>query len=88
MVPYQIVGGAELQHQEVILPDQKTKITLQKVLADSKQIVLLVHGESEQAGSLETLILEVSHKPLINLLWLGGILIMLGSMLSIKRRAI
>lgn len=84
--PYQIVGGEKPIYQDVFLPGQKTKIGLGKILADTKQVVLLVRSESDQAGPKETLLLEVSHKPLINILWLGTILIILGSTLSIKRR--
>ena len=88
LVPYQIVGGEQPEFHDVTLPDGQTKIILEKIIADSRQIGLLVHTEAQGAEPAETLLMEVSHKPLINLLWLGGILIILGSVLSIKRRAL
>jgi len=86
LVPYQIVGGEEPEFHDVTLPDGQTKIILEKIIADSRQIGLIVHTEAQGAEPTETLLIEVSHKPLINLLWLGGVLVMLGSLLSIKRR--
>jgi len=88
LVPYQITGGEQPEFHDVTLPDGQTKIILEKIMADSRQIGLLVHTEAQGAEPTETLLLEVSHKPLINLLWLGGVLIILGSVLSIKRRAL
>jgi cytochrome c-type biogenesis protein CcmF len=88
LVPYQIVGGEQPEFHDVTLPDGQTKIILENIMADSRQIGLLVHTEAQGAEPTETLLIEVSHKPLINLLWLGGILIIVGSILSIKRRAI
>jgi len=87
LTPYQIVGGPEVQYQDVTLPDQKTQIALQRIMADTRQVGLLVNMESEIAQPTEALLLEISHKPLINLLWLGGILVMLGSLFSIFRRS-
>ncbi len=87
LVPYQIVGTGEPQYADVTLPDGKTQIALEKIMADSRQVGLLVHRESPSAEAKSALLLEVSHKPLINILWLGGVLVMLGSLLSIKRRS-
>ena len=87
LTPYQIVGGPEVQYQDVTLPDQKTQVALERIMADTRQVGLLIHMESETSQPAEALLLEISHKPLINLLWLGGILVMLGSLFSIFRRS-
>jgi cytochrome c-type biogenesis protein CcmF len=87
LVPYQIVGAGEPQYTDVTLPDGKTQIALEKIMADTRQVGLLVRSENPTAEPKSALLLEVSHKPLINLLWLGGVLVMLGSLLSIKRRS-
>src|SRR3972149_1066218 len=76
LVPYQVIGGEQVEYHDVTLQDGQTKISLQKIVADTRQIGLLVHTEGGNSEVTQTLLVEVSHKPLINLLWLGGILIM------------
>ncbi len=72
--------------ETVYLPDGKHGLVLEQIDADQKMIKLSVLlPEDEPAKGL--LVLEVSKKPLINLLWLGTVLIMLGLAISTYRRA-
>ncbi|OGC89686.1 MAG: hypothetical protein A2142_01910 [candidate division Zixibacteria bacterium RBG_16_48_11] len=87
LTPYLIAGGEQVSHQDVVFPDGSTGLTLERIMADTRQIGVIVHTEVATAELTETLLLEVSHKPLINLLWLGGVLVMLGSLFSIFRRS-
>ncbi len=75
------------QYQDtVFLPDGENRLVLEKIDADRKAVELrLLGSEDEPQGDL--LVLEVSRKPLINLLWLGTVLIMLGLAISTYRRA-
>jgi len=60
-------------------------VELIRILADQKAIVLSIPGLTDVA-SPETLVLDVSKKPLINLVWGGAILTMLGTVITFIRR--
>ncbi len=60
------------------------EIKLQKVFADQGAVSLMIPGLVAEGG--DRLILDVTSKPGINLLWLGTILIFVGTGLSINRR--
>lgn len=60
-------------------------VELARILADQKAIVLSIPGLTDVAAP-ETLVLDVSKKPLINLVWVGAILTMLGTILTFIRR--
>jgi cytochrome c-type biogenesis protein CcmF len=80
------VSGQEQIKEKVLLPDGENAIVLDQIDADRRMIKLslLKSGEEPQK---DLLVLEVSRKPLINLLWLGTVLIMLGLAISTYRRA-
>ncbi|PKK82731.1 MAG: hypothetical protein CVT49_12065 [candidate division Zixibacteria bacterium HGW-Zixibacteria-1] len=61
------------------------KIKLDKIFADQGTVSLSIPGLVE-AGSPDRLILDVSRKPGINLLWLGTIIVFIGMFLSARRR--
>ncbi|MDH4222682.1 MAG: cytochrome c biogenesis protein CcsA [candidate division Zixibacteria bacterium] len=69
---------------EAQLPDDNL-IFLEKVMADQKMVVLSIAQRKNESG--EILVLEVSIKPLINILWLGMIVIMAGLFLTTWRRS-
>lgn len=69
---------------EAQLPNDNL-IFLEKVMADQKMIVLSIAQKKKESG--EILVLEVSNKPLINLLWLGMIVIMTGLFLTTWRKS-
>jgi cytochrome c biogenesis factor len=70
---------------EAVLPDSNV-IFLESVMADQGMVALSI-GKKGQEGGGETLLLEVSRKPLINVLWLGTIIIMVGLFLTTWRRS-
>ena len=56
-------------------------------LAAAYPDILIIPGVEISTAEGDLLVLEVSRKPLINLLWLGTVLIMLGLAISTYRRA-
>jgi len=60
-------------------------ISILQILADQGMVVVSIPGLTG-VGSEETLVLEVSKKPLIALVWLGAVLILIGSLFSMVRR--
>jgi len=65
--------------------DEQYEVSIEQILADEGAVVLSIPGLVEDEGS-ETLILDVSKKPVINLVWAGTTLILLGSALAFFRR--
>jgi cytochrome c-type biogenesis protein CcmF len=65
--------------------DEQYEVTIEQILADEGVVVLSIPGLIEAEGS-ETLILDVSKKPVINLVWIGTTLILLGSLIAFFRR--
>jgi cytochrome c-type biogenesis protein CcmF len=80
------VSGQDQIKEKVLLPDGENAIVLEQIDADRKMVKLNLL-KSEEEPQKDLLVLEVSRKPLINLLWLGTVLIMLGLTLSTYRRA-
>ncbi len=80
VIPYFLAstgrGGGEAYAK---IPDSDYKIYLDRILADDKMIIIDVVG----IGDLS---LEVARKPLINLVWFGSIIIVLGSLLAFFKR--
>ncbi len=65
--------------------DEQYEVTIEQILADEGAVVLSIPGLIEDEG-FETLILDVSQKPVINLVWAGTTLILLGSLIAFFRR--
>jgi len=79
-------SGQQQFQEKVYLPDGKHGLVLEQIDADRKVVKLsLLAQEDEQTKNL--LVLEVSKKPLINLLWLGTALIMVGLAISTYHQA-
>ena len=88
LVPAITIGRTEGEQakNKVQLPFGEDYLVLERMDADRKTIDLsLVLGAEETSGDL--LILNVSKKPLINLYWLGTVLILLGLIIATYRRA-
>ena len=60
-------------------------ISVVQILADQGMVVVSIPGLTGLT-SQETLVLEVSKKPLIALVWLGALVILAGSLISLIRR--
>jgi cytochrome c-type biogenesis protein CcmF len=65
--------------------DMRYSIRLVKILADQGAVLLAIPGLTD-AGAGESLVMDVSRKPLINLVWVGAFLIVLGSIVVFIRR--
>jgi len=61
------------------------QVSIERILADQGAVELSIPGLVE-AGEPETLILDVTKKPVINLVWVGTTLILLGSLIAFFRR--
>jgi cytochrome c-type biogenesis protein CcmF len=87
LIPTITIGRTEGDQAKstVQLPFGEDYLILKRIDADRKTIDLsLVLAEEETSGGL--LILNVSKKPLINLYWLGTVLILLGLITATYRR--
>jgi cytochrome c-type biogenesis protein CcmF len=82
-----IVFGEQnkLTQIEAMLPGGNL-IFLERVMADQKMVTLSIAKKGEENRG-EVLLLEVSRKPLINLLWMGLIVIMIGLFMMTWRRS-
>lgn len=88
LVPIIAMGRTEGDQtkSEVQLPGGEDYLILKRIDADRKMIYFsLVLSAEETSGDL--LILNVSKKPLINLFWLGTILILVGLIIATYRRS-
>ena len=62
----------------------ENSIAMSRMMVDQGTIEIL----TESGSGLETLVVSVSHKPLMNLLWTGTILLLLGCTVAAIRRYI
>lgn len=69
----------------VTVGGQQFSIELDQILADRGAVSLTIPGLTE-AGSGERLVLDISRKPIISLVWAGAILILIGSLVVFLRR--
>lgn len=72
-------------------PNTEAKVLVRGINADQKVIELVFEGMGEESVAAdsepsEQILVEVSKKPFMNVLWLGTILIIAGTLIGIKRR--
>jgi cytochrome c-type biogenesis protein CcmF len=86
-IPAIVMGGTEAEDslRVVMLPGGNDHLILERINADDKSVALNLILTNPEAGK-NLLVLEVSRKPLINVLWLGTILIMAGLVIATYRR--
>jgi len=72
----------------VTLPGTKRKVYLKDINVDDNSLVLFIENEVSSANQANTemLAIEVTEKPLINLVWLGTFLMVGGMLISIINR--
>jgi cytochrome c-type biogenesis protein CcmF len=73
----------------VVLPAKsgETKtLTLSNINADQKMIEVTFAGFQQGSDSEDVVLIEISKKPLMNFVWLGSILLTLGTVVAFKRR--
>jgi cytochrome c-type biogenesis protein CcmF len=85
VTPYLAFTGGGKRLTEADLPGGAGSVVLDDIQADAKMVALRFTGVEGMEVS-DLLILEVSKKPLINLVWLGIILICVGSFIAFVRR--
>ena len=69
----------------LIVADHKFPVEIASILADQGAVQIAIPGLIDSLMT-ETLVIDVSTKPLINLVWVGAIIILLGTTLSLWRR--
>lgn len=81
-------GRGSLIDRPAVLPggDSNRTVSIAQVLADEGAVVLSLSGVGT-GGPATELVLEVSRKPLMNLVWGGAVIIILGTALSLWRRS-
>lgn len=88
VAPAMVFGSDQtLQHEDTpLMPGLDSMVVrLDKILADQGAVQLSIPGLQPE-GSPEQLILEVSKKPGMNVLWGGSIILVLGGLVSLLRR--
>ncbi len=87
LIPTMVMGGREGSEDArmVHLPGGKDYLVLEKIDADRKIVTLRLILQDEIASE-DILVLSIDKKPLINLFWLGTILIMVGLGIATYRR--
>lgn len=83
-----IVDGGQrrtIDHPDTITGSASYPIHIQQILADRGAVAVSIPGLVE-SGPPDRLILDLSKKPVINLLWLGTAIVMLGGVISFRRR--
>lgn len=96
VVPAIIFDQNEYRAEPATFPDtqqkqnEKATVVVNKIDADQKAVELVFEGiglKTEGAApTSEQVILDVSKKPFMSILWLGTILITAGTLIAIKRR--
>ncbi len=79
-------GATEMDHPAEFGHEPNTYfMSIKQIMADQGAVMVDIPGLLDEAGK-ETLLMDVSRKPLINLVWLGTTLIMLGGLVVFYRR--
>jgi cytochrome c-type biogenesis protein CcmF len=97
VVPYLSInekGERDFRPADLPAPQNPTKgvarpyVTLNGLNVEAKAVVLEFHGFDDhgQIAATEALLLEVSTKPLMMVVWTGVVLIMGGTLLALRRR--
>ncbi len=86
---YNVSGDNRVEYEPAYIPDSRKNVYLLKLNADEGMVLLGLTDKDnpDEFNPSNLLIVEVTRKPFINLVWLGLILIILGSGLSAFRRA-
>ena len=87
LTPTLVMGGTDESQMDRMahLPGGEDHLVLERIDADRKIVTLRLVLEEEKASE-DLLVLSVGKKPLINLFWLGTILVMLGLTIATIRR--
>jgi len=84
-----VEGGKQSPIVAEMPGDPKVTVSIASLNAEQRQVELSFVGLNQleqQAANAEMVVVEVSHKPFMGVLWLGTILLTLGTILAMKRR--
>jgi hypothetical protein len=73
------------QH-EAKIPEKGITVSLESMNAESRSVTLRVEGIEGLHGQPGFIVVNVQKKPAVNLVWLGALLVLLGSLLAGIRR--
>ncbi|MEJ2544110.1 MAG: hypothetical protein P8Y99_08580, partial [Calditrichaceae bacterium] len=97
IIPLMIISGKDRDYQpaHIGLSDDlhsSPTITLTGVNADSRAIQIMISGlpghDHNTSTAPEQLIVEISKKPFMNILWAGSIILLIGAYFSLHRRTV
>jgi len=90
--PEIIVKGQEKKMIHDQLPNTERDVHLYSINLDEKSLTLMIDQESDHPdvgeSQKEILAIEITEKPLINLLWIGTFIMIAGLVISLKNRVI
>ncbi|MEW6050969.1 MAG: cytochrome c biogenesis protein CcsA [Candidatus Zixiibacteriota bacterium] len=80
-------GSAKVISQPAVIRSsgKEYSVTIEQILADQGAVALSIPGLTD-TNTPDRLILDISRKPIINLVWTGAILILFGSLIVYVRR--
>jgi cytochrome c-type biogenesis protein CcmF len=79
-------GGSMKNYETPLMKGREEHpVRLEKILADQGEVIVSIAGLTDNKAS-DLLIMEVSKKPTMNVLWGGSIILILGGLLSVFRR--
>ncbi|MFH1374504.1 MAG: cytochrome c biogenesis protein CcsA [bacterium] len=78
-------GGGMTSTPAYFGENDEYEVTLERILADRSEIVIRIPGLTP-GGTGERLVLDISKKPGISLVWIGTTLLLLGLVLAFNRR--
>ncbi|MFH2036523.1 MAG: cytochrome c biogenesis protein CcsA [Candidatus Zixiibacteriota bacterium] len=86
IMPLMLSEGGQMTPKEVpLFSGSEYKIKVERIDATVGAVSITIPGLIE-SGLAERLVLDISQKPGINLLWLGTILVFLGNFIAIRKR--
>jgi cytochrome c-type biogenesis protein CcmF len=87
--PAIIIKGQEKKVINDRLPETERDVHLHSVNVDAKSLTLMIDQKMDAAESKkEMLAIEITEKPLINLLWLGTFIMIAGLIVALKNRTL
>ena len=86
-----VMTGDDGQNHQVDIPatfgpQDQYSISIDRILADQGAVGLSVPGLTDHYDEPERLVLDISKKPIINLVWVGTTLILMGGIIVFLRR--
>jgi hypothetical protein len=80
-------SSQQIKHRDSPLMEglEEFTVRLEKIFADEGAVLISVEGLTPKSPP-DRLILEVSKKPTMNILWAGSILLVVGGLMTVRNR--